>query len=612
MAGRVGRVLGLLITSAVVLAMLLWPVLWAWLERADAGPATDPVSINDYDATFSVGPDGLLLATERIEAEFPGGRRGIFRYWDLADPADPSVRYQPTVVSISRDGRPEPYELSWESGYRFLVARIGDADTYLSPGPHTYVLTYRIPGAISPSETSAGAPFVTRAGADEAPVGSAFLWSVVASGWELSMARAGATLQLPAPSGTVQCATDPWGTPGPCTIEGAGTPTVRVEAAPLGPRTGMVVRAAMAPSAPDRAHLPWSVTWDPVLGRTPWVTAVLLLAAGVGAVLGVRAVRRAREEPPGFPVQYEPPRGLGPVQVVYLDSEGLGAAPLVASVLHLAERGLVRLERPSQDTWRITNVATPQQWAGIDPVTRAIATGLGLDGPVPFEADGSVAAGRALQRTEQSIRPAVVAWSEQARMMVASPGERRAKVLWFLLAALAVLLFVLPGILSAAGSLAVVPTLVGLPAAAFVLAGMGLVSRGVGQRRTLDGRAGWSRAGGFRRLLSTPSSEERFDFAARSDAFVAFIPYAVAFGVAAAWAQKYRTEMGVEPPVPAWYPLYGQHAVAGFYSGGDFDSFSSSVSQSIGAYTASQSSSSSGGGGGGGFGGGGGGGGGSW
>jgi uncharacterized membrane protein YgcG len=611
MAGRVGRVLGLLITSAVVLVLLLWPVAWAWLEQADSGPADDPVSITDYDAIFSVDSDGMLLATERIVAEFPGGRHGIFRYWDLADPVDPSVRYQPTVVSITRDGRPERYELSWGSGYRFLVARIGNADTFLGPGSHTYALTYRIPGTISPGATSADAPFVTTTGADPALPGSAFLWSVVASGWELSMARAGATLQLPAHAGRVQCATDPWGTPGSCTVEGAGTPTVHVEAAPLDPRTGMIVRAAMQPPAPARAHLPWSVLWDPVLGRTPWVTVGLLLASAVGAGLAALAVRRAREEPPGFPVQYEPPRGLGPVQAVYLDSEGVGPAPLVASVLHLAERGLVRLERPTADTWRIWNAASPQQWATVDDVTRAVAARLGIDGPVWFEADGSVEAGKVLQAADEAIRPAVQEWSQKSGLMARSPGERRAKALWFVLAGLSLLLFLLPVILSAAGSRAVVPTLVGLPAAAFVLAGMGLVSREVGQRRTLAGRDSWSRAGGFRRLLSTPSSEERFDFAARSDSFIAYLPYAVAFGVADAWAEKYRTEMGAEPPVPVWFPLYGHQAVAGFYSSGEFGSFSSSVKESIGAYTASQSSSSSGGGGGS-FGGGGGGGGGSW
>jgi uncharacterized membrane protein len=195
---------------------------------------------------------------------------------------------------------------------------------------------------------------------------------------------------------------------------------------------------------------------------------------------------------------------------------------------------------------------------------------------------------------------------------VRSEREATLRAQWVAAAVLAVLMFALPAVLMWVGlSTALVPTLVGLVPAAFVVAAAGLTSQTVGQRHTAEGRLVWARAGGFRRLLSTPSSEERFDFSARTDAFVHFIPYAVAFGVADRWAQKYRTEMGTEPPIPMWYPMYAGHGMHGFYSGGDFDSFSRSVSASIGAYAAAQAASSSGGGGGG-FGGGGGGGGGSW
>jgi uncharacterized membrane protein len=156
----------------------------------------------------------------------------------------------------------------------------------------------------------------------------------------------------------------------------------------------------------------------------------------------------------------------------------------------------------------------------------------------------------------------------------------------------------------------------GLPFAAFVIAGLGLVGTGVGTRRTALGRRLWSEAGGFKRMLSTPSSEQRFDFAARKDTYITYLPYAVAFGVADAWAEKYRTEMRSEPPVPSWYPVgVGYMGGSSLFGGssGPFESFESALSSSIGAYEASQSSSSSGGGGGGGFGGGGGGGGGgSW
>ena len=90
------------------------------------------------------------------------------------------------------------------------------------------------------------------------------------------------------------------------------------------------------------------------------------------------------------------------------------------------------------------------------------------------------------------------------------------------------------------------------------------LATGATTRRTPAGRELWSRAAGFRRLLATPSSEDRFDYAARQDLYIAYIPYAVAFGVADKWAAKYRAATNTEPPVPWWYPVpVGQSAGGG-------------------------------------------------
>jgi uncharacterized membrane protein len=146
----------------------------------------------------------------------------------------------------------------------------------------------------------------------------------------------------------------------------------------------------------------------------------------------------------------------------------------------------------------------------------------------------------------------------------------------------------------------------------FAVGAFELLRPGSSTRRTAAGRDLWSRIGGFRRVLATPSGEERFDFSGRKELYTAYIPYAVAFVVADEWAQKYRLETGEEPPTPSYFgsAYYG-------YTGGNLasamaDDFSSTVSSAISAYQATQSSSSSGGGGFSGGGGGGGGGGGSW
>ena len=51
-----------------------------------------------------VNADGRLDAVETITAEFPGGRHGIFRYWDTANQNNPYVRQSPDITSVMLDG----------------------------------------------------------------------------------------------------------------------------------------------------------------------------------------------------------------------------------------------------------------------------------------------------------------------------------------------------------------------------------------------------------------------------------------------------------------------------------------------------------------------------
>jgi uncharacterized membrane protein len=116
-------------------------------------------------------------------------------------------------------------------------------------------------------------------------------------------------------------------------------------------------------------------------------------------------------------------------------------------------------------------------------------------------------------------------------------------------------------------------------------------------------------------VLSTPSSEARFDFSGRKELYTAYIPWAVAFGCAREWAEKYKVEVQEEPPTPSYFVGGYPGAYLGYGGGMDgfTHDFNSTMHSAISAYQATQSSSSGGGGGGfSGGGGGGGGGGGSW
>ena len=511
--------------SAVLLCVLaaaglLWPLLPAVVppDAQSAGP--DPVSVTSYDATYDVAADGRLVATESLTTAFPFGRHGIFRYWDVSDRNDASVRYQPDISSITLDGAPVQYETTWDGGRRYFVAKIGDPDRFVTPGTHVYRITYAIDGTISPVDAGKVA-YASTAGKDDGAA-SAFVWNVVAQGWLMDMGAVHVTVHLPTAARSVQCSVL-LGTGAPCRITGAGTSTVTLSATDVPALSGMSTRITSDAPAPARTHLPWPVTFDQILGTSvPAVVVVAVLCVLLFA-LGVAWARRSREPVPGLPVMYAPPAGLGPVQTVYVDTEGAGGHALVASLLYLAERDVVALEQRSDDTWLVTGKGTPEQWAQLDPVSRSVGESLGVTSPgLWFLADKGKGAGQQLSHATTALQKAVGGWAVTAGVSRSDSGEKCAKAFWYLTLVLAAI-----GFTTLLG-----PSMYGLPLAAFAIGGVGLSAAGVGMRRTPEGRRLWSEAGGFERLLSTSSAEDRFDFAARKDLFIAFIPYAVAFGVA--------------------------------------------------------------------------------
>ncbi|HUS22536.1 MAG TPA: DUF2207 domain-containing protein [Aeromicrobium sp.] len=579
------------------LGLLFVPVVAGMVPSSTSG-APDPVTITSYDARYGVDRDGVLTATETIVGDFPYGRHGIFRYWDLQDSADKKVRLRPQDFSVTRDGAPEPYTMLWEQGRRFRVAKIGSADTFLSLGAHTYVLKYRIKGALAHGSVKSGTTASWGAASAKA---SLFNWQVVAGGWAMSMHKVRVRMDLPAKVTDAQCAVRDRRT---CTVDGVGTRTLTLDATNLQPYTPISVRAEVPVPVPDRPSLPWPVALDRLLGQNG-PSAFFVLAIALGAlVIGYLWDRRSREPRPGYPVQFEPPAGLGPVQAAYVTSERVPRRALVATLLYQGQQGLTKLTRDGDD-WVVEGLADSAAWDKVDDVTRHVGASLGVDrSGGRFEADGTISAGQALKTVQSSLATITDAWATAAGVQKPAGSETLGRILVILAAVAAVALTWMVSSTS----------LFVIPFAAFVVGGAGLLTRGVGRRRTLLGRDVWSRAGGFQRLLSTESAKERFDFSGRKELYTAFIPFAVAFDCADTWARKYQQETGEPAPIPLWYGGGYSSGHGSFLGGGDsFSNFESSLNSSISAYTASQSSSSGGGGGGfSGGGGGGGGGGGSW
>jgi hypothetical protein len=605
------RILLRLVVLVVAAAILVVPLLMATASDSTT-PGPDPVRISDYQADYLVTAGGTLVAKETLTTEFPAGRHGIFRFWDLADPQDDHARLEPRQVTVELDGRSVPVELSWEKGNRLRVAKIGDPDSTVSAGTHTYTITYRIDGVLAPT-TVGNDSEASSSWADDRPSESVFYWNVVAQGWQMDIDRSTTRLTLPAAASQVQCTTAVGAaTAGPCTVEGDGTDTVTITTGALPARTPVTVRIGLPVPAPDRVTAPWGIAADGSLGRSGVALGAVLLATFALMGLGYVLDRRSREDEPGLPVTYEPPTGLGPVQTAYLTTEEVPDRALVATLLHQAERGLTTLSHGDDAAWTITGVGDAAAWAATDDVTRFVGESLGVTQPGATFTAGkkTVKAGAELQKTRDELPAVVDRWAEGIGAQRAVPSEVAGRVA-------VVASFVALVVVGFVSVVSPVPGLYALPFAGFALGGAGLVTAGVGKRRTALGRDLWSRSGGFERMLSTSSAKDRFDFSGRKDLYTAFIPYAVAFDCADRWARKYETTTGSPAPSPVWLAGgAGSGGTGGGFGGGqDFSGFESSLAGAINAYSATQSSSSGGSSGGGGFsggGGGGGGGGGSW
>lgn len=572
-----------LVAFGIVTPALLW--------NSGSGQAEyEPTSISSYLADFTVEDDGDLRVVETITVEFPayGDRHGIFRFWDRHDANAPRLRREPLDVSVLRDGSFEEFEMESRERGRFDVAKIGSADTTVE-GPHTYRISYRIEDVLLPADD-----------------GSRFYWNLIPGGWQQGIASAQLIVHLPAEAGAVQCARGT-GAIGGCEARGEGTETLVVDVADLPAQTPITVSTLLPIDAPEpRDERLWSLKWDPVLGPG-FLAALFMLGAGlVSGLLALRAVRNAHEPKPPYPLLYAPPAGVGPAQGQYILTEQVQGTAFVATLMEAAEKGAVQLDRRG-DSWQIQGLGHATG-PSLDAVTRSTTKLLGVTGTGSFTADRkSVKAGKVLQTARSESGKAVKEWASRQGLMTTA-GLGSAGGASVILAAVVTVLVVIFNPLNIS-LLALVP-------GAYAACGLWLLAPGSGTKRTAKGRELWSQLGGFHRVLSTPSSQLRFEFSGRQELYTAYLPWAVAFGVADEWADKYRTEIGTEPPAPSYFAA----GYAGTHTGNHVNQmvhdFDSTVDGAISAYQASIApQSSSGGGGGGGFsggGGGGGGGGGSW
>jgi uncharacterized membrane protein YgcG len=588
------RLLASAFTFVVLVGILFIPAALYGVDL-DSATTTESTTITDYKADFTVSDDGDLDVKQTLTVNFPvGGKHGIFEFFDRVDASQPDVRRLVEDVEVTVDGNDVPVDHSVENG-RYDAYKIGDPDSTLSVGDHVYKITYHLPAVLTP-------------GGDQVDTESQFYWNLIPSGWEQDITRSRLTVHLPAEADDVHCAigtgTIGSGDADECDkVAGMGSRDLTIRTGALSDHTPVTLLVGQDVPTPEQPTLPWKPRYDDVLGTS---VPQLGLVAGGSVVLGLFGMFLAFlgfERKPRFPLMYAPPEGIGPAQAQFMLEESVDQRSFVASLMHAAEHGAIDLQRAEDKSWTITDKTGPQGWAGLDPMTTSVAGLLSGPGSHFVARPKDVGAGQRLQTQVASFTAGVKTWAMSSGLLErAGIGGFGGLLVLGCVGLVVVNVFANPFDMSMSA----------LPVAALAAGAVPLLTPGSATKRTPAGRELWSRVGGFRRILSTPSSKDRFDFSGRQELYTAYLPYAVAFDCAKQWADKYRIEMGTEPPTPAYFYGYGSgYGTTGLVDSmvGDFDS---TLSSAISSYQATQSSSSSGGGGFSGGGGGGGGGGGSW
>jgi uncharacterized membrane protein YgcG len=315
--------------------------------------------IRDFASDIQIASDGTLTVRETIAVEAEGVRfqHGIFRDFPTLyrDRAGNRVRVRFDVTDVERDGRPEPYALETiENGRR---VRIGDANTFLDPGPHTYVIVYQTDRQIGFFE-----------GYDE------LYWNVTGNGWDFAIDHAEAAIHLPPGARALQYDfyTGPQGAVeknAQATVEGD---TVRfTTTASLNPRAGLTValgftKGAVAP--PTHTERAASFLRD----NAPTGAALIGLIA-LGAYYFIAWSRFGRDPQRGVIIPlFAPPKDFSPAAVRFVSRMGYDRKAFAAALIAMAVKGYLKIIE-DRGVYTLKRTGKSEAEAGLASTERAIA-----------------------------------------------------------------------------------------------------------------------------------------------------------------------------------------------------------------------------------------------
>lgn len=547
-------------------------------------PAAGQERILSYDTRITVERSGDLQVTEVITVVAEGNaiKRGIYRTFPTRYNDRMGTRFKVDfqVREVLRNGNPEPWFT--ENKNNGVVVYIGDSNQEITPGTHTYTLTYR---------TSRQVGFFREF--DE------LYFNAVGGDWAFPIETASVILHLPDGASVVQKAaySGRAGSTGcQCSQVEENNGVITTMTQPLLPGEQLTIAVAWPkgfvhePSATERTGR--------FLKDNLHVLAALLTLA-LALILYLRKWKAVGKDPRKGTIipLFDPPQGFSAATTGFLHKMGMNERIITAALVDMAIKGYLKIDK-SGKKYRLDRV--PEAHPELTPEENALGGALFIGrNQILLDQKNHAAFQNARSAVEKSVK----------EQMIPTYFKVNGKHL-------------LPGVLgSAAGVLAtfaLAPT-PEIPVFLLFLSIMMLILFAwLMKAPTPRGREVMDEAEGFKMYLSV-AEKEHLDKAHEPDLtverFEQLLPYAIALGVENQWGKKFENALArslteTRTYNPAWYA--GTWSAAAFSPSRFTSDLGKSFSSAISSASTPPGSSSGSGGGGSAGGGGGGGGGGGW
>ncbi len=551
-----------------------------------AAPGFAQERVIDFHSDITIAADSALHVVETIVVQAEGRqiRRGIYRDFptDYEDRLGTRVRVGFEVISVTHNNLPATWITQrLANGVR---VRVGDPNVHLPRGEHTYVITYRTTRQLGFFELH-----------DE------LYWNVNGNGWTLPFQRLSAEVRLPVAVPARELKLEAY----------TGYPRARGRNYQAEARDGGAHFRATTP-LPAGAGMTIVLEFPKGIVRRPgmaqrlgwWLTDNRGILSGILGALVLLAflywrwhlVGRDPRAGPKFP-RYEPPPGLGPAGVRFVDRMAYDDKCFAAALLGLGARGYLKI-REHEDEYQIERTGKDVEWLPGERHFSAMLFGPGKALTLKRKHDAGVQATRDAFRRDLELQFNEKLFSR----------NRGSFALGVLISALTV------------GAMIYLDTAwESMVALGVVLGSQLLLFSYLLPAYSVPGRKLQDHIEGLRYYLGVAEKDDlaRLKAPERTpQEFARFLPYALALDVEKTWADRFAAALGASAVAAAVAHYYSSDTGfgAGSASLGGFSDSISGLGSTVSAASTPPGSSAGGSGGGGGSsgGGGGGGGGGGW